>query len=175
VVSCFAEEVLTFMVSQEFRGSWKVVPWLSFSFVFTGVYYIFVNPLFLKKTTHVPFVTFGSAFLGIMLNMTMIPRFGMMGAAISNLISLAASSVFALIISSMFEPMGFNWIKIYAFACGPFLLSQIAFLGEYLPLSPWAFFGIKLLFVAVLGFVSLSLYHREAATALSAIKKRLKR
>lgn len=137
-VSLFAPEVLSVLVTAEFREAWRVVPFIAFSFVFGGIYYVFVNPLFVRRTPLVPLVTLSSAALGVACNWILIPRFGMLGAAVSSLLSMAASSVVALALTLRFEPLDFPWIRIFAYAGVPFLLSLEVFLADALPALPLA-------------------------------------
>ncbi|MDQ3002363.1 MAG: oligosaccharide flippase family protein [Fibrobacterota bacterium] len=132
-VSLFAPEALAIMVSAEFRSAWRVAPFLCFGFVFGAIYFVFVNSLFINRTAMVPVVTMASAAVGVGLNLVLIPKFGMMGAAVSSILGMATSSIVALLLSNRYEALGFNWGRIYAYACGAFLLSLPVFLQGLVP------------------------------------------
>jgi O-antigen/teichoic acid export membrane protein len=141
VVSYFTPEVLGVMVSPDFREGWKITPFLAFSFVFGGIYYFFVNPLFIRRTSLVPLVTLTSAAVGLILNWYLVPRWGMVGASVASLLSMATSSLVALWLSNRVEYIGYNWVRIYTYALVPFLLSMLVYFQGRL--SPVTFFAIK--------------------------------
>jgi O-antigen/teichoic acid export membrane protein len=151
-VSFFSPEILAVMVSPAYRDGWRVVPLVAFSAVFSGVYFIFVNPLFVKRTGLVPVVTLASASCGILLNILLIPRWGMMGAGVSLLCTNAVSSVVALFLSSRYEFVPFEWVKMFAVTGVFFLLSLAVFGASHL--GPSAAFASKL---AVVGGIAVPL------------------
>lgn len=126
-VSFLSPEILAVMVSPAYREGWRVVPFLAFAAAFSGLYFIFVNPLFIKRTALVPVVTLTSASCGILLNFLLIPRWGMMGAAVSLLAANAVSSVVALILTRRHEFIPFEWGKMFCVIAGFFLLSLAVF------------------------------------------------
>ena len=95
-ISLFATEILKIMVSNDFQIAWRFIPFIAFAYVFSGLYYFYVNVLFLKQTKWVPVITFCSAVAGLILNILLIPFVGTIGASISCLISLFLSSILAL-------------------------------------------------------------------------------
>lgn len=103
-VSVFAKEALWVMVRGDFRESWKVVGLLSFGNFFGGYFYFFVNQLFFTKkgTRYVPVATVSAALLGIGLNLILIKKYGMMGAAVTmfftNMLTTFITGLFAQVI-----------------------------------------------------------------------------
>lgn len=172
-VSLFAPEVLRFMVTAEFREGAQVVPFLAFSFVFGGIYYAFINPLFVRRTGLVPIVTLTSAVVGVGMNVWLIPRFGMLGAAASSLASMAFSSVIALVLAERFEPIGFRWARMFAYAVIPFGLSLAIFLQDRFPPIPF-FFG-KAVLLAAMASVCVLIYRAEAEMAWNALQAKIGR
>jgi O-antigen/teichoic acid export membrane protein len=172
-VSLFAQEALLLMVSEEFRTGWTVVPPLAFSFVFSGVYFLFVNPLFVRRTAFVPIVTVASGALGVALNMVLVPRFGMAGAAASSLGSMAASSILALILTSMLEPIGFRWVRMYGYVAIAFLLSQAVHLQGLL--HPAIFILGKAVLAGATAAAVVLTHRTEAAKVWSIAQARLRR
>ena len=127
-ISLFAQEIVQLMTRGDYQKAWTVVPLIAFSSVFGGLYYVFVNPLFLKKTKWVPLVTLGSAGLGMLFNWILIPRWGGMGAGAAALISGFASSAIALALSAKKENYEFQWVRLYAIA-GFYLAASLAVYG----------------------------------------------
>lgn len=87
IIAMLSKEIISFMVSYDFKDSWRVVPILVFSNVFTGYYYFFVGVLFEKDTKLVPLVTFIGGITTVGFNYMLIPRYSYIGAAVSNLFS----------------------------------------------------------------------------------------
>lgn len=160
LLSLFIKEILPFFVTDEFNSAASIVPILAFGYVFNGLYYFFVNPLFYNKksTKYVSFCTIISAILNIALNLLLIPKFGIIGSAIGTLISLVISSILALIISRKIEHLPFNWRKMYGYAFAFFVISFVSFLDKFF--LPATFLLLKIL-VAIL--VSTLLYFSQKA------------
>jgi len=98
-ISLFAPEILHVMVSEQFREAWQIIPLLSFAFVFHGVYFFFINILFVKDTGWVFTVTLASMIVDIVLNILLIPIWGFWGCGIACFMTYFSRSVFALILS----------------------------------------------------------------------------
>jgi O-antigen/teichoic acid export membrane protein len=102
-ISYFGKEVIAFVTPTTYHEAWRVIPFISFAFVFHGIYYFFSAPLFYnieKKGSRVlPMFTVSAALINILLNFVLIGRYGMVGAAIATLITkgiliLALSKVY---------------------------------------------------------------------------------
>jgi O-antigen/teichoic acid export membrane protein len=152
-ITLFTPEVLSLMVSKGFRDGWVVVPFLCFANVFNGLYYIAANVLWLDKTVLMPIITVTSAFISVFLNYILIPKYGIIGAAISNLAALFIVSIIAIMLAHNVSRIGFNWIKLYLIIFINFALSFIVFLKQYIA-NPM-FIIIKILIIL---FIMLFLY-----------------
>jgi O-antigen/teichoic acid export membrane protein len=127
-ISLYAMDVLKIMVSDIFRTAWRFIPFISFAYVFNGLYFFYINVLFLKQTKWVPFVTFCSAATGLLLNILLIPVVGSIGASISCLITFFVSSILALILSIKLETIRFNYFRMYFYSFLFFIFSLIIFI-----------------------------------------------
>lgn len=156
-LSLFSPELVMLMTKSGFHSAWFTIPFISFSSVFGGIYYVVCNSLFVKKTYLVPFVTFSSAIFSIILNLLLIPRFGMIGAAISGLSAQFITSIVVLVVSVKVEPIAYNWRAMYfsAFLC--FLSSFVAYI-----LRPFYLFGVLIkLTVLIAVFTVLLVFAQE--------------
>ncbi|GFZ33714.1 polysaccharide biosynthesis protein [Clostridium zeae] len=170
LISLFGQEVINILISKkfEFGDGWKVVPVITFAFVFNGLYYFFVNPLFYNKkgTKFVSIGTIFSAIANSVLNYLLIPKYGTVGSAVASLISMFMASVLILIISSLIEKVGFNYVKLYLITFLFMIVSSFCFLeGSF---SFIYFFLIKLL-IAIVVIVFLSVLYKKEVNLL--IKK----
>jgi O-antigen/teichoic acid export membrane protein len=136
-ISFFGKEVLQLMVTKEFRGGWVVIPFISFSFVFSGIQYFFYYPVeySLKGAKFLNIPTFLSAGINIALNYLLIPIFGIIGAAITTLISHIVSTSITLLISKRFVYIPYRWVKMYLVTTIFFVFSLINFLNMYIDAS----------------------------------------
>ena len=115
VISLFAPEVLRIMVSEEFRVVWTIIPLLSFAYVFQGLYCIFINVLFIRKTKLVFLVSVSALVTNVVLNVLLIPKYGYVGGAISCVLAFFIKSLVAYIIATKSETtIRFNAFKLYA-------------------------------------------------------------
>ncbi len=79
------------LIHPSFWGGLPVVPVVTLAYVFNGLYFVMLAPLMLdKRTGAVSAATWTGALVNIVLNWTLIPRLGMMGAAWATLAAYAA-------------------------------------------------------------------------------------
>lgn len=98
-ISWFSPEFLVLISKPAYHGAWIVVPFIAFAFVLNGFYYSFSNVFFLEKTKYLPIITLAGAAVNIGFNFFLIPIYGIMGAAISSLVSKMLFVVIAYVIS----------------------------------------------------------------------------
>jgi O-antigen/teichoic acid export membrane protein len=166
-LSLFSKEVLRFMVTAEFRDAWKVIPLISFAWVFNGLYYFFVNILFLNKTKLVPVVTFSSAALSVTLNLILIPRLGGVGAGISCILSIFLAAVISLVLSSHSNTaIRFRWKKMFAIVFFFILVSSSVYLN--IPGSFMIILVSKLL-VCIILFLLIFVFYRSEINILKSL------
>ena len=129
-ISLFAPEILKIMVSEKFREAWQIIPILTFAFVFHGVYFFFINILFIKDTGWVFTVTLGSMIVDIVLNILLIPLWGFWGAGIACFMTYFSRSIFALILSlKKNKEIRYNYFAIYAI---PLVLMALSFVNWFM-------------------------------------------
>lgn len=128
-MSLFGPEIFKLVVNERYYEGWKVIPFISFAFVFNGIYYFFVNPLFYNKRgiKFIAIGTFSGALLNSILNALLIPYFGGIGAGIASLISMIISCILVYFISKKIEPLKFNIIKMFSIAFLFLFISLAAF------------------------------------------------
>ena len=98
-ISIFSPEIMNVMVSERFREAWQIIPAISFAFVYYGVYFFYINVLFIKDTGLVFIVTMASMAVNVICNIAFIPILGIWGAAIACFMTYFSRSIFALLLS----------------------------------------------------------------------------
>lgn len=172
-ISLFSREI--FSILGKFSDGWVLVPFISFTYVFGGLYYFFVNPLFYNKKG-VKFIavgTFSGALLNIVLNLIIVPKFDSMGGAIASLISNILISIFIYFISHKVEKINFNVIKMYMIILMFLIISLIPFL--LVDIAMWIGFLIKVIIVLIILAIINFCYQEYTNVAINKIKKLIKK
>jgi O-antigen/teichoic acid export membrane protein len=113
ILSVFAKEILMVFTTSAFVGGYRVVGLLVYSIIFSGAYYIFAIGVNLTgKTAYISWTTGVAAISNIILNFILVPRYGMMGAAISSVIAQGISAYLLYLISQKFYPIEYEISKI---------------------------------------------------------------
>tara|TARA_Y100001980_G_C14556582_1_gene348713 strand:+ start:1827 stop:3290 length:1464 start_codon:yes stop_codon:yes gene_type:complete len=174
-ISIFCKEILQVMVTEEFREGWRVIPFVTFSFVFSGIQYFFFYPIeySLKGSKYMNIPIFTSAALNIGLNYVLIPVYGIIGAAITTLISHVLSASLTYAISKKFVFIKYNLVKMYFFSGLFFCFSMLNFIPY--TTSDLNLFVIKLLLFGLITTLLITNYKIELKSfyrlAISKVKK----
>jgi O-antigen/teichoic acid export membrane protein len=174
MISLFTEEVMKILVSSKFGigDGWKVVPLITFAFVFNGIYYFFVNPLFYneKGTKYIPIGTFFSAIMNSVLNLVLIPKYGAIGASVASLVSMLLASILILIISRKIEKIEFNYIKLYMITAAFMIISSISYLSGTINFE--FLFVIKVIVTIIVLIILGRIYKKEILSIKASLQNR---
>jgi O-antigen/teichoic acid export membrane protein len=94
-----------------FFAAASIVPVLIFGGVAGAIYYLFVNVLFYdrKAVRLLPVGTLTAAALNVGLALTLIPRLGLIGGAVANLLAQILSTVLIAAIARRFDPIKWDY------------------------------------------------------------------
>ena len=105
--------LLRLMVAPSFYAAASIVPIIAITYFIHGMYFMSVNSIFFRKKTIVlPFVSGLAALLNIGLNWILIPRYSMMGAAYSTLLSFAVLFIIVFIYSKTIYPVSYEYRRL---------------------------------------------------------------
>ena len=112
-VSLPAEEIVTFMAHPSYHEAYRVIPWIAGAFFFQGVGAVWnigmqVNRIVKWRLA----MSASTAVLTLALNFTLIPRFGMMGAAASALIAYIYQFIVQVLIGHRLYPISYEWARV---------------------------------------------------------------
>jgi len=95
ILTVFSKEIIMIIARNSgYYGAYTVVPILSFSVILHGLYTVFsVGVILTNKTIYVVISNYSAAFLNIILNFLLIPKHGIMGAAIASLIAYLLNTI----------------------------------------------------------------------------------
>jgi len=160
--------LLRIMVGENYAGSSSVVPCLAFGYSVYGGYQILCNGLFSSKTILLPIITFIGAGFNVVLNMVMVPKFGMMGSAIASMAYNVLVTAIVAFLAERFESVGYRFLDITL----PYLLALPCCMLPYFmgDISPALRIGIET--IVVLFACGLFYYkNRELIKAMSINEK----
>lgn len=134
-ISIFAEPAIRLMATRPFYAAAAVVPILTFGFVLNSLRWFFNFSFLVTEHTKVSSVChYITAVVMTVAYLILVPRFGLMGAAVAQCFALGASFVYTRIISRRYYDPGFNLGLIGVFS----VLSVAAYLcaNVLLPAEP---------------------------------------
>jgi O-antigen/teichoic acid export membrane protein len=156
-VILFSREVILIMAAKPFHRAYLVAPTVALGYLFQGLYFMSVTPIFYEKKTYImPLLTGVAATANIGFNMLWIPKFGIMGAAYATLVSFALLFLLTHYIAQGYYRLPYDYRRItitVLLVAGIYLLnSAMPFKGIMAPLA------IKM--GMVLAFLSGTLFFR---------------
>jgi O-antigen/teichoic acid export membrane protein len=108
-ICVFVKPLLRLMADESFHGAAQVVPLVVLALVFSGVYRVLIVGVNIKKKTiFIPMMVGGAALLNVFFNALLIPRFGMMGAAVATVLSYVAMCTAGYIIDHHYFPIQYE-------------------------------------------------------------------
>ena len=106
-------EILAIMADEKYHGAAVVVPIILTAYIIRASYYHFNIGIYIeKKTKYMSYMSFILLPTNIALNILLIPRYGMVGAAIVNVISFLIHVSLVLLISQRLYHVPFEWDRI---------------------------------------------------------------
>lgn len=170
----FSPEIVRLMTPISYENSWKPIVFISYGYVFGGLYYFLGMPLWLKKTKYVFIITLISAIVGLLLNVILIPILGIIGSGVAMLFSLLVSSALALYLSLKAEPdIKFPWLKLYLIVFISFACSLSIFLVEEMEVSILYKLVVKLAIMLVISILLAAFYKSKLNFFLSILKNKI--
>jgi O-antigen/teichoic acid export membrane protein len=109
VLSFFTPEIFRFMVAEKYWTAQSIVPIVAFSYIFFGLEEIFSAGFYIKSRTAllIP-IALTPLLINISLNLFLIPRYGIMGAAVATLFSYFLFAFFSYMIANKIFPVNHN-------------------------------------------------------------------
>ncbi|MCK5408535.1 MAG: polysaccharide biosynthesis C-terminal domain-containing protein, partial [Candidatus Krumholzibacteria bacterium] len=112
-VGAWSREVVELLTTEEYFSAATVIPLILLGFFFQGVYFFMAGPIFyFKKTYLMPFVTVAAALLNVGLNIILIPKLEIMGAAITTAVSFLFLALAAYSLGRRYFDPHFEWFRL---------------------------------------------------------------
>ena len=182
LVSGFSRELVTLLAAEPYRQAYQVVTLVALGLLFGGFYYVVVNPLFwLHKTPLIAAATLTSGLLNVVLNLLLIPRLQMMGAAVATALSNLYCLCFIALFSLRLFPVRYEYKRLLKVAVTTTLCSLLFWMAGYLA-GFWVVLLAKLPIVLLYPIVLLALrfpqdderraFRRLVAAGMARIKQK---
>ena len=112
-LSLFSPEILWILTNGKFVEAAGIIPLIVLAYVFQGLYYMLNIGLNVRaKTEYEPIIVAGAMAANIALNVLLIPRYGMWGAAVATVIAYIVLTISADRVSQRLFPAQQNYPKI---------------------------------------------------------------
>jgi O-antigen/teichoic acid export membrane protein len=152
----WVKDLILLATPPTYIASVPIAKWIIFSYLVYGSYLLFMNGLFAaKKTRFVPIASVSAAILNILLNLILIPIYGMIGAVIATLASFSLMALIVSFLSNKIYPIN---ITIYNFIKPFFLFVFMFYFSFYADHNLQPIFAIVLKFVLTTIFTLILFY-----------------
>jgi O-antigen/teichoic acid export membrane protein len=177
ILSLFIEDIASIeflngrtLIGSEYLVGIYIVPIILLAYIFHGLYINFIAGIYLEeKTKYLPIITGIGAAINIVSNFILVPKIGIIGGAISTLISYIAMSIGIFYVSQKFYKINYEFNIIIKVLSILFLISGIYY---YLYFNLYVDFSIKislLLIYLILMFVLRIIKLKDLKTTLNLI------
>jgi O-antigen/teichoic acid export membrane protein len=120
--TCISKEIILLLASQKYVEAYIIIPWVMAGFVIFGTRIIFDAPLYIhKKTMTILILMSLSCIINIFMNVLLIPKYGIIGAAIATLIANFIHIILLVVASFRFIVLRIDYFRILIY-----LLSSVA-------------------------------------------------
>lgn len=171
-LTLFGREIVELLaLSPDYWAAYQVVPYIVLGYIFSGARSVVNIGLYLKrKTSYIAYNAIGAAILNIGLNLLLIPKYKMMGAAIATVISFFTLYVVTYFTASRFYKVLYENEKV----AGMLLISAALYLVSTIIPGISIFFVILIKLVILISFpFILYLFNFYEEIEIKTIKKGL--
>ncbi len=99
-----------FIINPAYWSGLGIVPIILLGYLFNGMYVNFMAGIYIeKKTSHLPYITGIGAAINVVINLLLIPKFGMFGAAWATFFAYAGMAIAIYFVSHRFYPVRYEF------------------------------------------------------------------
>ncbi|MDQ1253478.1 MAG: hypothetical protein QG646_2645 [Euryarchaeota archaeon] len=151
-ISALAKPLLGVFTTEEFLSGWFVIPIIALSGLMAGIFQIFVNIIFLvKETRSITYINIVAATSNVILNILLIPSYGIGGAAVSTLISYFMMIVLCIHVSMKHFVFDFHFYDIVKSIFSSIVM--YLFVSHFIISNIYELFGIAVMGIVVYIFL----------------------
>ena len=110
LIGLFSQEVLILMTSKKYIMAWTAIPIFVIAYSVKSIYYFYINVLFYYKeaANKIFIASVTGSLMDITLAVTLVPNYGLYGAAIAFLIAKVIVVTIIVLISKRYEDVGYK-------------------------------------------------------------------
>lgn len=113
-VISFRHELVAMMAPAEYAGAAAIVPWIALSQVAWALYPVLsIGPKIAKNTALLSLVAFVSCLVNLGINFLLIPRLGIVGAAVATLVGYWTLAVLAYVVGNRQFSFPLDWPRLF--------------------------------------------------------------
>lgn len=162
IISLFSPEIISIMTSSNFSNAWIPIVFLCYGKVAQCLYFFFSQPLFYFSPKLVFIVSLTSLMTNILLNVILIPLFGIVGTGLSFYFSYMILSILALYLSLIKAPqIRFRYNRMFFISIIFLLLSLSVFVFQSYFSTILVRIAYKLVFVLVVCLIVVFFYKNK--------------
>lgn len=158
-----ATDLVRLMTKPQYYGAAAIVPWIGLSVALQGVYLLMSIGLNItKRTAYYPVATGAAALASVGFSLLLVPRYGMMGAAWSNVLAYAVLAGAGYGFSQRFYPIEYEWsrlARIVAAALMALIAGRVVLPPTAVPIAGLAVRGITVVAVFVTLLAATRFFH----------------
>jgi O-antigen/teichoic acid export membrane protein len=172
----FTEEGVKLISAPAYWEAYKVVPILLLLGPIGGINYCFQTGIYIhKKTNYIFYISVASGLASLGLDLLLIPRWGIYGAAAASVLAQVAATVLTYAVSQRIYPVGYGFRRLAKVSAALMVMALVAFQCHFnsVPLTIAVKPGVLALFPAML--ILLRAYTPEEVEKLGQLWGRLRK
>ena len=138
VLTLFLPEIIrlklggAWLIGPAFHEAESIVPIILMAYLFQGAYLNFLPGIyFAEKTTYIAGITGLSALINVAVNFSLIPLYGMTGAAYATLAGHATMALLTYFVSRKLFPVPYEWVKLFRLGITALIALTVAQFLDY--------------------------------------------
>lgn len=151
MVIIFRRELVTILSTSEYISAIDIIPWIVFSQIAWALYPVLsMGPKIRKNTVVLAWITGIAALSNIGLNLLLIPRIGIKGAAIATFVGYLLLAILTYLVGQRSYPFPLDWVRLGKLFVAAVLTYSLSNHIQYFEISNWLGFGLRLISIAIL-------------------------
>lgn len=125
-ISALAREIIALTLGRAYQGANELLPWISAGIFFMGLSLYYGKSFELKERTGlIPILYSGPALLNIILNLVLIPSFGLPGAAFATFAAYFVCCILMMVFGNRYLRWRFPWSTALKAICASILMTIV--------------------------------------------------
>jgi len=172
LIAVLGREILILMTAPPFHAAYPIIPVIVLAYLIQGLFTLTSIGIGIsKRAYYYPVLTLSAAFVNISMNLVLIPRLGMMGAAWATVLGYAVMAVLGYLFAHRHYPIPFEWKRIGVIAlAGSLAYAVSGAAGEPSLLSVLIKVGALAIYPAAL--LLLGFFHKNEIERVKALMAR---